>query len=98
MKNLFWLAPALFLIGAPGSGTCAAEKARRKDNTPPPGFTALFNGKDLTGWQGLIELPQRAKMTPEQRDKAQKTANDRILPHWKIRDGILSYDGKANSL
>ena len=21
-----------------------------KDNTPPEGFTALFNGKDLTGW------------------------------------------------
>ena len=21
------------------------------DNTPPPGFTALFNGRDLAGWQ-----------------------------------------------
>ena len=26
---------------------------KRPDNTPPEGFTALFNGKDLTGWQGL---------------------------------------------
>ena len=23
------------------------------DNTPPEGYTALFNGKDLTGWKGL---------------------------------------------
>ena len=22
-------------------------------NQPPKGFTALFNGKDLTGWWGL---------------------------------------------
>jgi hypothetical protein len=24
-----------------------------KINVPPPGYTALFNGKDLTGWKGL---------------------------------------------
>jgi hypothetical protein len=27
--------------------------AQEKNNTPPPGFKALFNGKDLTGWKGL---------------------------------------------
>jgi hypothetical protein len=27
--------------------------AQEKNNTPPPGFKALFNGKDLTGWTGL---------------------------------------------
>ncbi|MCK5407747.1 MAG: sulfatase-like hydrolase/transferase, partial [Candidatus Krumholzibacteria bacterium] len=26
------------------------EAAKQKLNVPPPGFTALFNGKDLTGW------------------------------------------------
>ena len=32
----------------------AAVHAQEKPlNTPPPGFTALFNGKDLTGWKGL---------------------------------------------
>jgi hypothetical protein len=29
----------------------AALSAAEKDNTPPPGFIALFNGKDLTGWK-----------------------------------------------
>jgi len=27
------------------------------DNTPPEGFVALFNGKDLTGWKGLLAAP-----------------------------------------
>ena len=37
------------------------EPAKPGDNTPPAGFTALFNGKDLTGWKGLVELPQRGE-------------------------------------
>ena len=38
-----------------------------EDNVPPTGFTALFNGKDLTGWKGLVKDPkERAKMSPEQ--------------------------------
>lgn len=74
------------------------EKAAAKDNTAPKGFTALFNGKDLTNWQGLIELPARDKMSPEQRAEAQKKANAKYLPHWKVEDGVLVYDGKGQSL
>lgn len=69
-----------------------------QNNTPPPGFVALFNGKDLTGWQGLVELPQRAKLTPEELKKAQQDANDKYLPHWTVSDGVLNYDGKGQSL
>ena len=74
------------------------EKAGPNDNVPPPGFTALFNGKDLTGWQGLVELPQRSKLTPEQLAKKQQEANAKYLPHWTVKDGILNYDGKGQSL
>ena len=39
---------------------CTARRAA--DNTPPPGFVALFNGKDLTGWKGLVaDPPARAR-------------------------------------
>jgi Domain of Unknown Function (DUF1080) len=31
--------------------TSAVFADKDKDNTPPEGFTALFNGKDLTGWK-----------------------------------------------
>ena len=27
------------------------------DNAPPEGFTALFNGTDLTNWKGLLKAP-----------------------------------------
>jgi Domain of Unknown Function (DUF1080) len=75
-----------------------ASPAAAQDNKPPAGFVALFNGKDLTGWQGLVELPQRAKLTPEELKKAQQDANDKFLPHWTVRDGVLHYDGKGQSL
>jgi hypothetical protein len=87
-----WLALALPVRGAD------EEKAGPKDNMPPEGFIALFNGKDLTGWQGLVELPQRAKLSKEQLAEKQKAANERILPHWTVKNGILLYDGKANNL
>ncbi len=74
------------------------DKAGPEDNKPPAGFTALFNGKDLTGWQGLVELPQRAKLSPEQLAKKQEEANKKYLPHWKVVDGVLTYDGKGQSL
>jgi hypothetical protein len=74
------------------------EKAAANDNTPPPGFTALFNGKDLTNWKGLVELPNRKKLTPEQLEAKQKWADEKYLPHWTAKDGILTYDGKGQSL
>jgi hypothetical protein len=94
-KSLFLLGALTVLTLAVTAG--ADDKAGPKDNMPPPGFTALFNGKDLTGWQGLIALPQRAKLG-DKLAEAQKAANEKILPHWTVKDGILTYDGKGNSL
>ena len=73
------------------------------DNTPPPGFVALFNGKDLTGWKGLLKPPldnpaRRAKLTPDQQAKAQKEADDDMRAHWKVEDGVMVFDGKGRSL
>ena len=96
MKKWLLLATVVGVVGiAPGA---AEDKASDKDNTPPPGFTALFNGKDLTNWQGLVEIHKRAKMSPEERKKAQEAADQKYLPHWTVKDGILLYDGKGNNL
>jgi hypothetical protein len=73
-------------------------KAGPADNKPPKGFKLLFNGKDLTGWQGLVELPDRSKLTPKQLAQKQEWANKKYLPHWTVHDGILHYDGKGQSL
>lgn len=65
----------------------------------PKGFTSLFNGKDLTGWKGLVTDPKaRAAMTPEQLEKAQAKADEQMRDHWKVVDGMLEYDGGGNSL
>jgi hypothetical protein len=74
------------------------QKAPAKDNTPPPGFTALFNGKDLIGWQGVVDMRQRKKLSPADLAKAQQQANEKFLPHWTVKDGVIHYDGKGNSL
>ncbi|MDH7570398.1 MAG: DUF1080 domain-containing protein, partial [Armatimonadota bacterium] len=88
------------LLGIAACTLLACLPLRAADNVPPPGFTALFNGKDLTGWQGLVELPTREKLAanPEALAAAQKAANERVLPHWTVVDGVLHYDGKGNSL
>jgi hypothetical protein len=98
MKRLLAFGAALVMIGAGNGSTRVDEKAVPKDNRPPAGFKALFDGKGLAGWQGLIEIHKRAKMSPEEREKAQKAADERILPHWTVKDGILQYDGKGNNL
>ena len=77
----------------------AVGVAQAADNTPPEGFTALFNGKDLTGWKGLVGSPKsRAQMTPDQLANAQKAADQRMREHWSVVDGALVFDGKGQSL
>ncbi len=69
------------------------------DNTPPAGFTALFNGKDLTGWKGLVaDPPKRARMAADELAKAQAKADESMRAHWKVADGALVFDGKGQSL
>lgn len=78
-------------------GTIAS--AEDKLNTPPQGFTALFNGKDLTNWKGLVENPKtRAAMSPDQLAEAQKVADQKMRDHWKVVDGIIVFDGKGDNL
>jgi hypothetical protein len=92
MKSRGAILATLMGLALLGSQTLA------QDNTPPPGFKALFTGKDLTGWQGLVEFPERAKLTKEEFAAKQRDANEKYLPHWTITDGALRYDGKGQSL
>lgn len=76
---------------------------RAADNSPPEGFVALFNGKDLTGWKGLLASPldnpaERAKASPETLKQAQQEADEDMRAHWAAKDGVLVFDGKGRSL
>jgi hypothetical protein len=85
--------PAVLVVAAL---LAAAEIGQ--DNRPPKGFVALFNGRNLEGWQGLVELPERARLTKEELAAKQHDANEKYLPHWTVADGVLRYDGKGQSL
>ena len=66
---------------------------------PPPGFFSLFNGKDLTGWKGLVANPkERAAMSADELAAAQAEADKTMRSHWSVVDGVLEYDGKGNNL
>lgn len=68
-------------------------------NVPPPGFKALFNGRNLANWKGLVaDPPKRAAMAPAQLAEEQKKVDAQMREHWKVVNGALVYDGKGNSL
>ena len=93
--------PATMVLALGMTAVLAAEKADkagRSDNKPPEGFTALFNGKDLTNWQGAIDFGKRQKLGEAERAEAQKKADSAILPHWTVEDGVLVNDGKGGNL
>lgn len=80
------------LVSAPPVSTPPA-------NTPPNGFTALFNGKDLTGWKGLVKnIRDRQKMMPRQIADEQKQADARMKAHWNAVNGVLVFDGGGENL
>lgn len=66
---------------------------------PPAGFVELFNGKDLTNWKGLVaDPPARAGMSAPDLAKAQEAADASMRAHWSVKDGVLHFDGKGESL
>ncbi len=101
MKHTLTLTLALAAASLAG----AAE-----NNTPPKGFTALFNGKDLSGWYGwgTQDPTDLTKMTPAEQAAYKKKSvegglldakgndkGDHINAHWKVENGELVNDGKG---
>lgn len=69
--------------------------AMPKDN----GFVPLFNGKDLTGWKGLVENPiARAKMTSQELAAKQAEADKKARANWSVRDGMIVFNGSGDNL
>jgi len=67
----------------------AAPGTRGADNKAPAGFTALFNGKDLTGWKGHTTMAERAKQKPEDLAKLQSERTQAALEQWSVQDGAI---------
>jgi len=92
----------VWTLAAVGTAPVSAA-AQPALNQSPEGFVALFNGKDLAGWKGLLKGPydnpdRRAALDADQRAKLQQEADENMRAHWKVEDGILVFDGKGRSL
>src|SRR6185295_13915215 len=82
---------------------CQSGRGVEHGQKPPREFVALFNGKDLTGWKGLVADPiKRAKMSGTELAAAQAKADERMRAHWTAvqLDGgtVLHFDGKGDNL
>lgn len=83
-----------------------ASWGEASENIPPAGFTALFNGQDLSGWYGwgTKDPSELWKMTPaELADYKRKSVEgglpvgkagpEHIKAHWRVENGELVNDG-----
>ena len=88
--------------------TCTSGASDTDNKVPAAlaqdGFTAIFNGKDLTGWQALIDIgtlkfgaglnpADLLKLSATEKAAKQKESNETYLKHWSVVDGILVFDG-----
>lgn len=65
------------------------------------GFVSMFNGKNLDGWQGMIEggNPLKIeKLSEKERAQKQEEANKVMLENWSVKDGKIVFSGHGGNL
>ncbi|WP_285057714.1 DUF1080 domain-containing protein [Pedobacter ginsengisoli] len=63
------------------------------------GFVQVFNGKDLTGWKGLVADPiKRSKMDAKTLAEAQAKADAAAQDSWKVVNGELLFQSHGDNL
>src|SRR5262249_26293964 len=74
-----------------------ASAANASEPKPPKGFTALFNGKDLDGWQGMPHYdPYKLdKLSADERKKQFEAWTADATKHWTDEKAELCNDGKG---
>src|SRR5436309_1200456 len=85
----------LSLAGAPAPAKAPADKARSV--TPPKGFMALFNGRDLSGWHGMPHYDPRT-LTAMPGTEALLLGirwMDDARKHWTVEKDELVNDGNG---
>lgn len=88
----------LIALAFVGVTQAADDQPAGQPNTPPKGFTALFNGKDLDGWRGLAPDTnpyEMAKWKPEEKEKNEKAAAENLARHWRVENGEIINDGSG---
>jgi hypothetical protein len=90
----------VMLVLAIAAGTAAMEIQKPDPPKPPKGFTALFNGKDLTGWRGRqpnYNSAEEASLSKEALAEKQALWTADKEAHWTVdaAKGEIVSDGKG---
>ena len=93
MKTLTWFNRAVALVAVSVFSFASTQSAQA--GTPPEGFTALFNEKNLSGWWGLTtEDPVKWKAFSADKLAEKKAASLKdIAQHWSVDGEELVNDG-----
>ncbi len=63
------------------------------------GFVSMFNGKDLSGWQGLATDPIKKKnLSSDQLKKLQDESNKKLRENWGVKDNCIVFNGHGSNL
>lgn len=63
------------------------------------GYVYLFNGKDLTGWKGLVENPiKRAQMSAKELAEKQAKADKTMRETWSAVNGDMVFSGHGDNI
>jgi hypothetical protein len=88
----------------PRTGIAATIFVAATASAAPPGFTPLFNGRDLAGWHGWAihaeagRPPAFARLPDDDRRRLEAEWAADAARHWTVEDGELVNDGGGVSL
>lgn len=76
---------------------CVLAIAQSPAAPAAPGFTPMWNGKDLAGWHGQRHFDpyKLASMSPEERSKLRAEDDATVTKHWSVQNGELVNDGEG---
>ncbi|MDB5261845.1 MAG: hypothetical protein JWQ14_1126 [Adhaeribacter sp.] len=90
-----YLTKAMNVMQGPEVEYTKANIRKHLDEMPKgAGFVSLFNGRDLTGWKGLVADPiKRSKMDAKTLAAAQQKADEQMRKDWQVKNGEIMFVG-----
>jgi HEAT repeat protein len=88
------------IISGPDSEYLKFDIQNYLDKMPDElGFVSMFNGTDLTGWQGLAsEPPKKAGLSEKELQQLQEESDEKLKENWSVKDGCIVFNGKGSNL
>lgn len=63
------------------------------------GFVSLFNGKDLSGWKGLVDNPIKRRALSDAALHTKQQAADKVMKNgWGVINGELVFNGTGDNI